>query len=554
MVDGKYGLVDVDYRSKLKSNEPFILAEQAQQVYYTKYPVSGSRVNGEWWAACKVRAKLFMDETLNSVGEVSNEFSTFDYYQDDESLIIHDRTPEEKEINLLDLDGLMEEVNVDELPNPMNAPHTDQFIDDDEETNHNEFLDSDEELFDSDSRSPLVTTPSASASPIDANNSRDFASPSPELLGASTGHILDSVESTVPHARVDRRKVITVEENGTRFGPVFVTLSIMSSVFGRMPFATEHWRDYSVEVKEELFKEFMDKYQFQSDNDRKMARDVWEKTCSDRYSDILTKHGVKILDELKTRDMAKLKGHGPARIRVEVWDGLVDIWLTPEWQKKSEAAKRSRATAPDALARRRFYKLRCTQEKDGITNFIMRLSKIKRFLGEMYTIKPTRRKMVNLYLSAPSILLLSSWLSFELQNFVTYMQENLDIALLDKYGEESSSYPEVIANLWLDVAPHSKKGQIHGLGQGLQLSSGSPNSTSSVCSTTSTTAPIIPQSQIDEAVSRAMATMWSTQMALMLQSFMSQVNQAPTRSSQGEERQSTPANDDNDDADDDLGV
>ncbi|KAF7841938.1 hypothetical protein G2W53_004236 [Senna tora] len=115
--------------------------------------VSGSRVNGEWWAACKVRAKLFMDETLNSVGEVSNEFSTFNYYQDDESLKIHDRTSEEEEINLLDAHGLMEEVNVDELLNPMNAPHTDQLIDDDEETDHNEFLDSDEELFDSDSSS-----------------------------------------------------------------------------------------------------------------------------------------------------------------------------------------------------------------------------------------------------------------------------------------------------------------------------------------------------------------------------------------------------------------
>ncbi|KAF7812292.1 putative transposase, Ptta/En/Spm, plant [Senna tora] len=254
-----------------------------------------------------------MDETLNSVGEVSNEFSTFDYYQDDESLPIRDRTSEEEEINLLDAHGLMEEVKVDELPNPMDAPHTDH------------------------------------ASPIDANNSRDFASPSLELPSASTDHIPDSVEPTVPHAGVDRRKVITVEENGTRFGPAFVTRSIMPSVFGRMPFAAERWRDYSAEVKEELFKEFMNKYRFQSDNDRKMAREVWEETCGDRYSDILTKHRVKILDELKTKDITKLKGHGLAGIRAEVWDGLVNIWLTPEWQKKSEAAKRNRATAPDAM-------------------------------------------------------------------------------------------------------------------------------------------------------------------------------------------------------------
>ncbi|KAF7800698.1 putative basic-leucine zipper transcription factor P [Senna tora] len=130
------------------------------------------------------------------------------------------------------------------------------------------------------------------------------------------------------------------------------------------------------------------------------------------------------------------------------------------------------------------------------------------------------------------------------------VHENLDMALLDKYDEEYSSYPEVDVNLWLDVAPPFKKGRIHGLGQCLKLSTESPISTSLACFTTSSTmAPIIPQSQIDEVVSRAMATMWSTQMAPMLESFMSQFNQAPTRSSQGEECRSDPANDDFDDVD-----
>ncbi|KAF7807287.1 uncharacterized protein G2W53_039448 [Senna tora] len=111
----------------------------------------GNIISGDGSDGMKKERKLAT--VKNSNGEVSNEFSTFDYYQDDESLTIHDRTSEEEEINLLDAHGLMEEVNVDELPNPMNASHTDQFIDDDEETDHNEFLDSDEELFDSDSSS-----------------------------------------------------------------------------------------------------------------------------------------------------------------------------------------------------------------------------------------------------------------------------------------------------------------------------------------------------------------------------------------------------------------
>jgi len=158
-VDEKYGLVDVDCKSRIRSNEPFILVEQAQQVYYAKYPISAGRGNVEWWTACKVRAKLFMAETFKFDGEVSNEFSTFDYYQDDESPRDHNTTEDDEvsdevtneEINLLDVHGLMEEVNADELP--MDDPIVDQFIDDDEESDHNEFLDTDEELFDSDSSS-----------------------------------------------------------------------------------------------------------------------------------------------------------------------------------------------------------------------------------------------------------------------------------------------------------------------------------------------------------------------------------------------------------------
>ncbi|KAF7826413.1 uncharacterized protein G2W53_017577 [Senna tora] len=283
----------------------------------------------------------------------------------------------------------MEEVNADELPNRMNAQHTNQFIDGNEETDHNEFL----KLA---IRSPLVATPFPNASPIDANNSL-----------------------------VDRRKVITVEKNGTRFGLAFVTRSIMSSVFGRMPFAAERWRLNSAE----------DKYRFQSDNDRKMAREVWEKTC--------------------------------------------------------EAEQNQKVSWRDV-----YHKTH--KKKNG--EFVSERS--KHFVCAEYLF--------------PYCLWCCGVLVCCIYYFcvVVAAQENLDIALLDKYGEESSSYPEVDTNLWLDVAPHSKKGKIHGLGQGLQLSSGSPNSTSSACSaystTSSTTTPIIPQSQIDEAVSRAMAIMLST--------------------------------------------
>ena len=33
----------------------------------------------------------------------------------------------------------------------------------------------------------------------------------------------------------------------------------------------------------------------------------------------------------------------------EVWNGLVDIWLTLKWQKKSEAGPKNRAVMPEEM-------------------------------------------------------------------------------------------------------------------------------------------------------------------------------------------------------------
>ena len=102
-VDNRYGLVDIKYKSRLRSNEPFVLAEQAQQVYYTKYPQSGSRATSEWWAACKVRAKLFMTDTLTDEDDGSSEAATVDYYQDDGYIIrTHNTVTEDEVIPLFD--------------------------------------------------------------------------------------------------------------------------------------------------------------------------------------------------------------------------------------------------------------------------------------------------------------------------------------------------------------------------------------------------------------------------------------------------------------------
>ncbi|XP_029128809.1 uncharacterized protein LOC109806321 [Cajanus cajan] len=129
-IDERYGLVDIKHKSKLQSDEPFVLAEQAQQVYYTRYPQSGGRSSDEWWAACKVRPKLFMAETLNDEFGGSNELTYTDYYQDDGSIRAHQSVIHDETIPLFDGIAPMEEVGNNDIHHPMENLHHDHFIDD----------------------------------------------------------------------------------------------------------------------------------------------------------------------------------------------------------------------------------------------------------------------------------------------------------------------------------------------------------------------------------------------------------------------------------------
>jgi len=147
-VDNVYGLVDINHKSKLQTNEPFVLAGQAQQVYYTKYPQSGSKNTSDWWAACKVRAKLFIVETLNNEEDFSNEQIAIDYFQDEESTRMITILIDNEIIQLFDAHALMEEVNMDDIQSSIENVNHDEV-----NNEHNEddgFMDEEEKLDDLD--------------------------------------------------------------------------------------------------------------------------------------------------------------------------------------------------------------------------------------------------------------------------------------------------------------------------------------------------------------------------------------------------------------------
>ncbi|GLT90191.1 hypothetical protein SLE2022_081370 [Rubroshorea leprosula] len=79
-VDQQHRLVDINPRRYLRSYEPFILASQARQVYYTPYPSINHERRG-WIAALKIKARSIIEAPEN---KDDREEGLAPYFQDDE--------------------------------------------------------------------------------------------------------------------------------------------------------------------------------------------------------------------------------------------------------------------------------------------------------------------------------------------------------------------------------------------------------------------------------------------------------------------------------------
>ena len=55
MVHPKYNIVEVNHRRRFNKYEPFVLAQQATQVYYCPYP-SLKHDGADWWIVNKIKA------------------------------------------------------------------------------------------------------------------------------------------------------------------------------------------------------------------------------------------------------------------------------------------------------------------------------------------------------------------------------------------------------------------------------------------------------------------------------------------------------------------
>ncbi|KAK6779894.1 hypothetical protein RDI58_022078 [Solanum bulbocastanum] len=127
----QHNIIEVKHTRKYEAYDPFIIAENAKQVYYAPYPLR--RDKSDWWVVIKTK--------LMGRVEVENEL---DFAYQNEISSVHQVVNAELEMNSDHPDHILEEVNREELDMPTNMEE------DEEETfEKDEWID-EEETFEDD--------------------------------------------------------------------------------------------------------------------------------------------------------------------------------------------------------------------------------------------------------------------------------------------------------------------------------------------------------------------------------------------------------------------
>lgn len=136
-VDRKHDLVDVKYKSTLSTDDPFVLASQAVQVFYAPYP-SMTKDLKHWWAVVKTKPRAIY-EVAQSVDEVVNEdnVEAEQFFQETERITCIPSTSTDVEPVCLVTPGEFIEVGV-----PTEVSESEEEFEEDEE----EFEDPDDDL------------------------------------------------------------------------------------------------------------------------------------------------------------------------------------------------------------------------------------------------------------------------------------------------------------------------------------------------------------------------------------------------------------------------
>lgn len=104
------------------------------------------------------------------------------------------------------------------------------------------------------------------------------------------------------------------------------------------------WLSVSKNLKNELWAEFEEMYQFSNEVENKKARKVWEQVCAIRYKDLMKKarDEAKKKTGLTTYNFEKMAEYPPSFMKKEYWVSFCEGWNKESWQKISNSGSTNR--------------------------------------------------------------------------------------------------------------------------------------------------------------------------------------------------------------------
>ncbi|KAI3509243.1 hypothetical protein L1887_24368 [Cichorium endivia] len=138
-VDRKHNLVDIKFKSRLRNDDPFVLASQVEQVYYAPYP--SMKDLKDWWAVVKTKPRGVYELRQRVSEEENDDDEEEQFFQESETLIpsTSSTANEEEEPICLIIEGETEAVT----SNDADAMHT--VVSEEEEEFDDNSEDSDED-------------------------------------------------------------------------------------------------------------------------------------------------------------------------------------------------------------------------------------------------------------------------------------------------------------------------------------------------------------------------------------------------------------------------
>ncbi|KAJ7959536.1 Transposase, Ptta/En/Spm [Quillaja saponaria] len=107
-------------------------------------------------------------------------------------------------------------------------------------------------------------------------------------------------------------------------------------------------------------------YRFNTEQEEKDGKIVFEKIAGRRYRDVLRDARAKAKIMCKTEDISKCEGWMPDWMTVENWRGLLQIWSSEQWKKRSKIGTQNRGLGEESIVRHAGGSISVLQHKEKL--------------------------------------------------------------------------------------------------------------------------------------------------------------------------------------------